>query len=236
MGATNSMRRRGPIDPTKPGHPQEGQWYTIMGLDPAMTGNTAAVMYAADRYSGKRLVLDVYNMKDPTPAKMRNLIEEWVDKYQPAELRVEINAFQKAISLDDNLRQWLASRGVRLSEHFTGKNKWDTDFGVAAMAPLFGHVREGKFEKNNLIELPAQDNEHVKALVNQLITWKPDTKGPTDCVMALWFCEIRAREMIQKNSYKSAFAPNRFATRRSMSQRGTVSLTELATEQFTTYV
>ena len=236
LGATNGLRKRGDISPGVPGHPTEGNWYKIMGLDPAMTGNTAAVMYAVERITGKRLVLDVYNMKDPTPAKMRNLIEVWVDKYGPGELRVEINAFQKAISLDENLRQWLASRGVKLNEHFTGKNKWDTDFGVAAMAPLFGMVRDGKFQKDNIVELPAQDNEHVKALVNQLITWKPDTKGPTDCVMALWFCEIRAREMIQKNGYKSAFAPNRFATRRSMSQRGTVSLTELAADQYTIYI
>ena len=65
------------------------------------------------------------------------------------------------------------------------------------MSDLFGTVNNGKHQKNNLIELPSIDNEHFKALVNQLITWSPDTKGPTDLVMALWFCEIRAKEILK---------------------------------------
>jgi hypothetical protein len=43
QGSINRMRKRGKLKPGVPGHPTEqGQWYTIMGLDPAMAGNTAA--------------------------------------------------------------------------------------------------------------------------------------------------------------------------------------------------
>jgi hypothetical protein len=151
------------------------------------------------------------------------------------EIRIEINAYQKAFSLDEELRQWLAGRGTRLMEHFTGKNKWDVGFGVAGMSPLFGSMRDGKFNGDNLIELPDNSNEHVKALVNQLITWKADTKGPTDCVMALWFCELRAKEIILQGQRQISHATNRWATRRNISKQGIVNLDEMAMEQHASY-
>jgi hypothetical protein len=91
-------------------------------------------------------------------------------------------------------------------------------------------MREGKFNRDNLIEIPDNSNEHVKALVNQLITWKADTKGPTDCVMALWFCEIRAKELIQQSTFRTSHVTNKWATRRNIAQQGIVNLDEMAME------
>jgi hypothetical protein len=235
-GSINRMRKAGRLNFSAPGHPKdEGTWYTIMGFDPAMSGKAAAVMYSVNRESGRRYILDVFNMVEPTPQKIRSLIEDWVNEYHPMEIRIEINAYQKAFSLDEELRQWLAGRGTRLMEHFTGKNKWDVGFGVAGMSPLFGSMREGKFNGDNLIELPDNSNEHVKALVNQLITWKADTKGPTDCVMALWFCELRAKEIILQGQRQVSHATNRWATRRNLSQQGIINLDEMAMEQHASY-
>jgi hypothetical protein len=198
-----------------------------MGLDPAMTGNTAAVMMTVDRNTRKRYVLDCINMSDPTPQKIRQLIEDWTNLYHPQELRIEINAHQKAYALDDDLRSYLASNGVRFSSQFTGKNKWDTAFGVAALSGLFGTMRNNVHQKDNLIELPSQDNsEGIKALIQQLITWTPDTKGKTDCVMALWFCELRAREMISNASINQSHISNRWATRRQLDNRYTVNVND----------
>ena len=230
-GSINRMRKVGRLNFNAPGHPKpEGSWFVIMGLDPAMSGKTAMVVYAVNRETNKRYILDVHNMAESTPQKIDSLIKEWVEEYKPQELRIEINAYQKAFSLDDQLRQWLASRGTALREHFTSKNKWDVNFGVAAMSSLFGSMREGKFNQDNLIEIPDNSNEHVKALVNQLITWKADTKGPTDCVMALWFCEIRAKELIQQSNFKTAHANNKWATRRNVAMQGIVNLDEMAME------
>ncbi len=231
-GSINRMRKAGKLNFNAPGHPSaEGSWVILMGIDPAMSGKTAAVIYAVNRITHKRYVLDVHNMTDPTPQKIDALIKEWVTIYKPLELRVEINAYQKSFSLDTDFRQWLASHGTALREHWTSKNKWDVGFGVAAMSPLFGSMRDGKFNGDNLIELPDNSNEHVKALVNQLITWKPDTKGPTDCVMALWFCELRAKELILQATRQSSHANNKWATRRNVAQRGIVNLDEYAMEQ-----
>ena len=150
QGSINGMRKRGPLKPGAAGHPKEqGQWYTIMGLDPAMSGNTAAVVMTVDRRTKKRYILDVENMSDPTPQKIQTLIESWVTKYRPNELRIEINAHQKAYALDEELRTYLASQGVKFSSQFTGKNKWDTSFGVAAMSGLFGTMR-GNAHQNEI--------------------------------------------------------------------------------------
>ena len=228
QGSINRMRKRGKIKPGTPGHPAEqGQWYTIMGLDPAMTGNTAAVIMTVDRQTRKRYILDVENMQDPTPQKIQTLIESWCEKYRPHELRIEINAHQKAYALDDNLRTYLASAGVKFSSQFTGKNKWDTSFGVAAMSGLFGTMRGNTFNNDNLMELPSQDgSEGVKALIQQLITWKPDTKGKTDCVMALWFCELRAREVIGTTRITQSHIPNKWATPRQQATRYMVNVND----------
>jgi len=233
-GSVNGMRKRGPLKEGVPGHPKHIEsGYTIIGLDPAMAGATAAVVATYNRSDGKIYILDCINMTEPTPAKIQTLIEEWVEKYKPQELRIEINAHQKAYALDDNLRNFLASYGCQLNSHFTGKNKWDTSFGVASMATLFGNTRDGRFQDNNLIELPSNEgSEGLKALVQQLITWKPDTRNPTDCVMALWFAVIRIRELMQTSSRVGQYAQNRWATRAQKSNRGSLNLDEAFASQW----
>ena len=233
-GSVNGMRKRGPLKPGVPGHPKyvDGS-YTVIGLDPAMAGATGAVVVTYNKSDGKIYVLDCINMTEPSPAKIQNLIEEWVEKYKPQELRIEINAHQKAYALDDDLRNYLAAHGCQLNSHFTGKNKWDTSFGVASMASLFGNTRDGRFQDNNIIELPSNEgSEGLKTLVQELITWKPDTKNPTDCVMALWFAIIRVRELMQQSSRVGQYQTNRWATRSQMERRASLNLDEAFAEQW----
>jgi hypothetical protein len=233
QGSTNGMRKRGPLKDGAAGHPPQVDAYTVIGFDPAMAGNAAFVVATYNKADGKIYVVDCINMGEPTPQKIRATIEELTIRYRPQEFRVEINAHQKAYSLDDDLRNWLASYGVRLDAHFTGKNKWDTSFGVASMSNLFGTVRDEKFQKNNIIELPSSDgSEGIKALTQQLLTWKPETRGKTDCVMALWFAVIRIRELMQSSSRVGQYAQNRWATRAQVSHRNSINLDEAFASQW----
>ena len=227
-GCVNGMRKRGPLKQGIPGHPArvEGA-YTIMGLDPAMAGATGAVMITLNRADGKIYVNDCVNMTDTTPQKIQGLIEEWVEKYRPQELRIEINAHQKAYALDEDLRAYLAQYGCSLQSHFTGKNKWDTSYGVASMSSLFGSIRDNRHQDDGIISLPSNEgSEGLKTLVQQLITWKPDTRNPTDTVMALWFAVIRARELMQRNTNTQKFANNRWVTRGQAANRGIMNMNE----------
>jgi hypothetical protein len=233
QGSTNGMRKRGPLKPGAAGHPPQVEGHTVIGFDPAMAGNAAFVVCTYNRADGRIYVVDCVNMSEPTPQKIRATIEELTTRYRPQEFRVEINAHQKAYSLDDELRNWLAAHGVRLDAHFTGKNKWDTSFGVASMSNLFGTDRDGKHQKNNIIELPSSDgSEGIKALTQQLLTWKPETRGKTDTVMALWFAVIRIRELMQQASNTSMYLNNRWATRAQMENRFAINLDDAFAEQW----
>ena len=233
-GCVNGMRKRGPLRAGTAGHPKDTQsTYTIIGFDPAVTGRSAFVAVSYNRVDGRIYVLDCVNMSDPSPQKENALIKEWVERFKPQEFRVEINAHQKYYAMDTELRQYLATYGCQLNSHFTGKNKWDTSFGVASMASLFGSANDGRFQDNNIIEFPSNEgSEGLKSLIQQLIIWKPDTKNPTDCVMALWFAIIRCRELMQKSSRIGQYQNNRWATRAQQYKRHGINLDEAFAEQW----
>jgi hypothetical protein len=237
-GSIDGMRKAGRLVPGHPGHPRDINGFSIIcGLDPAMVGDTAVVCYAVDRVSHKRYIIDAIKITRPTPAAIRQLIFDWTSLYQPSEWIVEKNAFQSFLTQDEGIRQNLASRGVLLREHHTGTNKWDSGFGVASMSTLFGTKQhDGKHHRDNLIHLPSDQTENVKALIEQLITWSPTTKGKTDMVMALWFCEIRAREMLNQGLHKTHHMKNPFLSRYEVGKRTVVNIDELLADKDRTFI
>jgi hypothetical protein len=237
-GSIDGMRKAGRLVPGNPGHPRDVNGFSfICGLDPAMVGDTAVVCYAVDRVTHKRYIVDAIKITRPTPAAIRQLIFDWTSLYQPSEWIVEKNAFQSFLTQDEGIRQNLASRGVLLREHHTGTNKWDSGFGVASMSTLFGTKQfDGKHHRDNLIHLPSDQTENVKALIEQLITWSPTTKGKTDMVMALWFCEIRAREMLNQGMHKTHHMKNPFLSRYEVGKRTVVNIDELLADKDRTFI
>ena len=138
-------------------------------------------------------------------------MHEWV---------IEKNAMNLMVTQNRDLRNFLGSRGTILKEHFTGNNKNDIDFGVASMSMLF----DGAKENRGLIKLPSRSqNEGVKALVEQLVTWFPQSKAKQDTVMALWFAETRARELV--NDIESVFhMTNEYQSPRDREKQKTIDL------------
>jgi hypothetical protein len=232
-GSIDGMRKSGRLTPGIPGHPKDLNGFSfICGLDPAMVGDTAAVCYAVDRVSHKRYIVDATKISRPTPAQIRQLITDWTNVYTPSEWIVERNAFQSFLTQDEGIRQFLASRGVILREHHTGNNKWDAGFGVASMSTLFGTKQpDGKHHRDNLIHLPSDQTENVKSLIEQLITWSPTTKGKTDMVMALWFCEIRAREMLSVGIHSKTHMTNPFLNHHERRRQTVINIDQLLQDQ-----
>ncbi len=237
-GSIDGMRKSGRLTAGHPGHPRDLNGFTyICGLDPAMVGDTAAICYAIDRATSKRYIVDAIKITRPSPAAIRNLIFDWTSLYSPSEWIVEKNAFQSFLTQDEGIKMHLASKGVQFKEHHTGSNKWDAGFGVASMASLFGTKQfDGKHHRDNLIHLPSDQTENIKALIEQLITWSPTTKGKTDMVMALWFCEIRAREMLNYGKYQTHHLKNPFLSKYEQSKRTVVNLDKLFAEKERTFI
>jgi hypothetical protein len=197
-GCTNELRVPGPLVEGRRGHRPEGMagLYVIAGLDPAPTNYTAAVVIGVDRTTGRRYLLDVWNKYSALPSEIRDLVKNWTMRYGIIEWRIEENGLNKYISQDEEIVRWCRSRGTGVFGHLTNQNKWDSQFGVATMANLFLGYQTG----SSMIELPSRRNHAgMQALVEQLLTWYP-TPGqkqmPTqDCLMALWFAELRARNI-----------------------------------------
>jgi len=230
-GSISGMRPIGPLIPGAPGQPTSlANQYIVAAMDPAMSGDTFSVVIAGDRTTGKRYLLEASRMPAPTPQMIRDLIKGWTDKYQPKVWAIEKNAFQLFLTQDEEINRYLSSRGTRLVSHYTGANKMDAEFGVASMAGLFGSLdNQGKHMKNNLLDLPRADNEHIKALIEQLITWSAGTKNKQDGPMALWFAETQMRDYInQSGAYGQTFVKNKFATRAQIAGRKVVNLEEYA--------
>ena len=229
QGCLDGMRSSGPLVRNAPGHPElSTEPYIICSMDPAMSGDTFTIAYAGDTKSQKRYVLECSKMTAPTPAKIREIIFGWSDKYKPKVWVIEKNAFQLFLTQDEQINQYLATRGIRLVQHYTGHNKMDIEFGVASISPLFGHVDvNNKHLGDNLIHLPRADNESVKALIEQLVTWSPGTKNKSDGPMALWFAEVQMRQFItQTGAYQSTNVLNPYRSRNDDAKRRVVNLDE----------
>lgn len=200
-GSVDGMRPIGKMQKGMTGHRLNGMdgLYVVGGFDPAMTGNSAAVVIGLDRMTGERWILDVWTKGNLKPDDLFDKIKEFTLAYGINEWRIEKNAMNLMVTQNREIRQFLASRGCQLKEHYTGSNKWDADFGVASMSVLF----DGYERKEQLIHLPRATSEGVRMLIEQLTTWEPlppgvKTKKKIDCVMALWFAEIRCRELINE--------------------------------------
>lgn len=215
--------------------------YVIGGLDPATVGHTAALVIAVDRLTKKRYLLDGFDKANCSPREMMDRVKELTERLGVKTWVVEQNAFQKFLTQLDEFRNWMYSRHIRLREHTTGSNKFDDQFGVAAMAGLFlscGTPRDdgsGEWTATSdtaLIELPTPRMSRVTSLLlEQLATWHPTDmrqRQVQDLVMALWFCEIEARSWLGVGRSKQDYTTPQGATRNDLADRRVINLNEFA--------
>lgn len=213
-GSTNRTRKPGPLKAGALGHPSNGMegQYIIASMDPAMTGDTFSLVMAVDKFQRdgavNRRVLNAWLKTSPTPAYIRSHIKDVTEQFDVNEWVIEQNAFQLFLIHDEDIQNYLRQRGVKLTPHYTSRNKQDPDFGVASMAGLFGSLiqrpdnnRAGMdHNRDHVIELPDPDkSEGTKALIEQLVSWQPGKLGKElkqDGPMALWFAELRARSLL----------------------------------------
>ena len=195
INGCQSQRTRGRLRAGEGNLPdQVSNFYVVAGLDPATkAGFTAAICLAVDRNTGRRYLVDAFNAQ-VSPTGLRNLIFEWTEKLGIHEWLVERISFQAFLTQDREITEYLASRGVRLREHQTHKNKWDPQWGVSSLEMLFRGYQDG----TALLDLPAlAQNEAYRTFKEQLVTWYPDhpKDQKTDMVMAFWFAELACRDV-----------------------------------------
>ena len=171
------------------------RWRMIGGLDPGgaqkRSGYTAFTVVGIDLETGKRFLVDTYaelQMKSPEVKKM---MLEWAVKYRLHEWRVEANGLQHQIyQYDIELVKALQVQGVRVEPHNTNNNKWDPQFGVESMAPLWNV---------QMVSVPwgnAPSQQRFQPLLDQLLGFP--MAPVSDMVMSLWFADLGARQLLNR--------------------------------------
>lgn len=180
------------------GHYTNG-WRLIAGLDPAgankNSGRTAMVLLAVDPDTGKRFVVDAISERQMKAPRMRDVIFDWSSKYPIYEWRVESNGVQsQLVQYNEEIVQHLAKRGIRVLPHQTNASgrtgKWDAEFGVETMAPLF-HAE--------LVSIPwagVQSAQAMQKILEEFVSFPMGIES--DLVMAFWFAELGVRQLLNR--------------------------------------
>jgi hypothetical protein len=247
QASINMNRFPGPMTARGVGHREGGMTglYVVGGLDPAVDGCTAMVVSAVDPVTEKRYILDGFNQRNCSPQMMRDRVKYFTELYKINEWVIERNAFQGFLTQDEDLNQFLRSRGCRLRPHYTTENKYDADFGIASIAQLFltcGEPPSGnrggswiKTPEKALMELPnGKQNAWVPELINQLVVWQPKgmkKRQKTDLVMAFWFTEIAIKDVVERGRKQITHFHTAFMSKSARSQQKVISISSLLDEQ-----
>lgn len=241
QGSVDKRRKVGPLVAGAFGHPRNGMqgMYTIVSIDPAASGESFVLVYAVERTTQKRYVLNCWTRENATPQWYLDKLADITGTFHPDEIVVESNGYANWFITDERLTKFAQAHGIRVTPHKTYHNKSDPEFGVMSLVPLFGTTRRthdgaGKAVHNddNLISLPDPDKgEGVKSLIEQLIAWQPGVRGgklKQDGPMALWFAELRARVVlgVAGNGKVSHFVENRYLSKSDRRQRVIVPLSD----------
>jgi hypothetical protein len=161
------------------------------------------------------------------PNQVRDLVIGWTKEFGIKEWKVEKVLLSSWIMQDREIVKDLANLGCSIGPHqTTGSTKWDVDAGVMAMSGLFKGWQRGE----NLISIPlVRGNEHIRALCEQLTNYFPKTKGKTDTLMALWFVDVRCRELVLEAS-EDYFVESQYLSQRGLERRQVIDVADLDPE------
>lgn len=171
-------------------HPGE---ILVLGVDPAVTGRAAAVVVAYDPQTRIRAVVDVVVLDSLGAEGLhKRLIYPLWERYRPQRTVVEVN-YAPTLFGDETFKNTALAYGTQLIPHSTtGRghkpgSKWDNEYGVAAVAPLFA---------NQMYMLPSktiEDRQRIQPLLEDLEGFP--YSEVQDAAMALWFAEGELRYM-----------------------------------------
>jgi hypothetical protein len=177
-----------------------GQWFPherlILGVDPATTGRACALLMAVDPETRVRTVIDIFIGDGLGAVGIRqNLMYQFWEKYgamgRVIDLTVIEENFVKTLRGDETLTMRADAAGTQLVwPHTLGKGKhgkWDEEYGIAAMADLFG---SGLMAFANA---GPGDRAKLEGLIDDLLVF-PWSKIQ-DAAIALWLCNGQARNL-----------------------------------------
>lgn len=168
-----------------------GTLKTTIGFDPAAgqrkgTSESALVVLQGCIRCRRRYVVDYWH-KRQSPEQHPDTIGQYAQIYNPQRVRIEINAYQKALARDPRLKEASLQNHFIIDEWFTGESKYDPTMGIPLLSR---HMEQGRFSVP--YQLP-QDKHHWEAFLTQLVRYPSE---PNDVVMALWLAELSMEDLL----------------------------------------
>jgi hypothetical protein len=182
-----------------------GQLYTTVGFDPAAGEGKKASYSALCVLDGciqcQTIYVVDYWQRRQSPELHASTIASFAKSFDVSHVRVEVNAYQKALARDDTLRAAAREYGFTIDEWMTDDRKNSPEFGIPNLA---------RWMRDGLFSVPAathQDRQYGKELERALIRYPVK---PNDLPMALWLAWGMMRDVWNLYSkMEPAYLPGR---------------------------
>jgi hypothetical protein len=184
----------------------------VLGVDPATTGRAAAILLAVDPITKVRTVIDIFVGSGLGATGIRqDLMYQFWERYALQRRVIDVTAveenFVKTLKGDETLQARADAAGTHIAWPVTtGRgttgNKWHEEYGIAAMAGLFG---SGLLAFANA---GPDDRRRLEPLIDDLLVF-PYSKIQ-DAAIALWVA----------NGHSQSIATPGMSLNESMHRRG----------------
>lgn len=158
-----------------------GRVYTTLGFDPAAGESKKASHSALAVLQGcvecQTLYLLDYWQRRQSPDLHATTIASFAEAFRPDYVRIEINAYQKALARDGELLDYSRKLKFHVDEWMTDDRKNTPEFGIPMLAK---YMREGRFSVPYATQV---DQSYAKELLDALIRYP---NKPNDIPMAVW--------------------------------------------------
>ncbi len=167
--------------------------HTVLGFDPAAgqskgTSESALIVLQGCRLCERRYLIDYWHQRQ-SPEKHPDTIALYAGLYKVARVRIEINAYQKALARDPRLKAASLEHRFIIDEWFTTDKKWDPGMGIPLLSR---HMEQGRFSVPYMLP---QDRQKAEALLSQLVRYPA---SPNDTVFGLWLADLSLISLIDQ--------------------------------------
>jgi len=196
--------------------------YRVLGFDPAAgsrsgTSESALVVLQGCKVCERRYVLDYWH-KRQSPEQHPDTIALYAATHKVHRVRIEINAYQKALARDPRLKKASLDHRFIIDEWFTTDKKWDPGMGIPLLSR---HMEQGRFSVPYMLP---QDKQKAEAMLTQLVRYPAE---PNDVVMALWLADLSLVSLMDADRFKAPTQLDQNVPQHILDQQVTINLDKL---------
>ena len=165
-----------------------------VGFDPASgesrhAAEAALAVVGICRYCTRRYLIDIWH-KRGSSEEHPGVIGLHAKLYRPLRVRIEINAYQKSLARNKELKEFASALKFHIDEWETDERRDTPSLGVPFLAT---EMNAGMFSVPYATQA---DREKVESLLKQFLQWP---KKPNDQVIAVWLGSLSLEQLLAES-------------------------------------